>query len=210
MPDWLTEQDFRDSLTAAARAWSYPEVECTSVELVVGPSEGRWRVGMDGVNLVVFRGEPFCHNDRCSHTGTYPRHALAMTSVYPEHSRGAAVREADIELNGGNHRLDRDTLGPVLVHELGHLLGLPDACSDGLHPSGRPRLGVCGEAESASVMFASTGKTAPSQWDREELCRLHPRVPSRDLTALAAALLFAVVLAVIVAGCRVVASRRAP
>jgi hypothetical protein len=57
-----------------------------------------------------------------------------MTTVFPASEPPASIEEADIELNGvhftwsaGEDAKPVAPLLPVLVHELGHVLGLQDA-----------------------------------------------------------------------------------
>ncbi len=89
-------------------------------------------VAEDGVNLIIFRAESWCHNERCGGAGTFPLRAAAMTTTFPKGARGVDVREADVEINAVNGAwLARDdpsqpNLGSVLLHEIGHILGFPD------------------------------------------------------------------------------------
>lgn len=128
----ISEQVFALAIDDAARAWSYPQLPCTSVEIVRGAPASRRLVGEDGINLVVFRSQSWCHNDRCGGPATFPLRAAAMTTVFPPGARGAEVREADVEINAvraawlEDQTPGRPTLRSVLLHEMGHLLGFPD------------------------------------------------------------------------------------
>ena len=110
-----------------------------------------------------------------------------MTTTYPEGARGLEVQEADIELNsaafqfqgqpgastdGGARTLQ---LRPVLLHEIGHVLGLEDACIVGRRPSGAPDRADCPFGERQSVMAGSALLNAPAVADVQKLCALHPR-----------------------------------
>jgi hypothetical protein len=108
-----------------------------------------------------------------------------MTTVYPEGARGSLVREADVELNTRwflSRPLDSvgSDLKVVLVHEIGHLLGLEDAC--GLnHQRAFNDLAACPAHERDSVMFPPASLSNPSARDIEVLCQLYPRAASNDL-----------------------------
>jgi hypothetical protein len=165
-------------LNLAAQAWSYPNISCTSVSIVVAQPAWRRIASEDGINLVVFRERAWCHNERCSHTTVFPSSAVAMTTVYPEGAGADQVREADIEINArwfaaANPRLKDSDLRAILVHELGHVLGLKDAC--GLDHGGAAVDPGCSDDERASVMFAPNHLERPTERDIRLVCALHPR-----------------------------------
>src|SRR6266498_2240195 len=180
-PGWTIDR-FREVLQRAADAWSVPKVPC-SRKLVVGQPTSEWRATRDGTNLVAFRGKAWCHNERCGPTSTFPLRAMAMTNTYPE-GTSAPPEEADVELNAAGFRVASEPglakprwsvpLEPVLVHELGHVLGLHDVCRAERSASGRPTTSSCRAEDRQSVMFASGLNTRPSTADVAELCRLYP------------------------------------
>jgi hypothetical protein len=177
LPDGLSAETFRAALDRAARVWSYPAIPCTSVEIsVLKPRPLRLTVE-DGTNLVVMRDRSWCHNERCSHATTFPWRAAGMTTVYPTDARGAEVREGDIELNGVAFDVAKapSLLDLVMVHEIGHVLGLSDACSVGQRPSGALQRESCAAADMDRVMYAPSRRERPSQQDIVELCESHPR-----------------------------------
>ena len=188
LPPSVTAADFSRELEAAARAWSYPAVPCTSVVFEVGAAEQRRLAAQDGSFRVLFRSQSWCHNERCGHLATYPARTAAMTTLYPESGAGPIV-EADIELNGVSFWQGVSPVHPpsaripslrgVLVHELGHVLGLGDACPDD-PDTGRTGATPGPGCESAMV----TGeRVAPSPADVRWLCATYPR----NLAALATA-----------------------
>jgi hypothetical protein len=112
-----------------------------------------------------------------------------MTTTYPPGVTGNAVTEGDIELNAvacdftapevrtgsvGSGRKRPVPLEAALVHEIGHVLGLPDVCGDHRLASGRPVTEGCTEEDRKRVMFAAGVQSAPSERDVAELCRLYP------------------------------------
>ena len=177
LPASVTAADLSRELAAAARAWSYPAVPCTSVVFEVGAAEQRRVAAQDGSFRVLFRSQSWCHNERCGHLATYPARTAAMTTLYPESGDGPIV-EADIELNGVSFWEGVSPLHPpsartpslrgVLVHELGHVLGLGDAC---------PETGPAGAAPGAGCDSAmlSGERVAPSAADVRWLCAAYPR-----------------------------------
>jgi hypothetical protein len=190
-PGWSIDR-FREAVQRAADAWSLPNVPC-AVKLVVGAPQAEWRATRDGKNLVAFRGQSWCHNQRCGPSSTFPLRAMAMTSTYPaETSR--PPDEADVELNavsfqltpagrGGNPESAKWSvpLEPVLVHEIGHVLGLPDVCGAQRRVSGRPVTAACAAEDRQRVMFAANLNARPTPADVAELCRLYPPVDTATI-----------------------------
>jgi hypothetical protein len=182
-PDWSIDR-FREALQRAADSWSFPSVRC-GVKLVVGQPQAEWRAVRDGTNLVAFRSKDWCHNERCGPTSTFPLRAMGMTTPYPG---GAGLpEEADVELNAVTFRLAGNgdvgkqlhaqwstPIEPVLVHELGHVLGLPDVCGGERRASGRAVTSACSAQDRQRVMFAANLNAHPAHADVAELCRLYP------------------------------------
>jgi hypothetical protein len=178
----------------AATQWNRALEGCCSVRFSVAPAADKRWATEDGVNLVVLRRDEWCHNERCGTRTTFPLGALGMTTSYPEGASGIAVREADVELNGlrmeviadGAPGLQKRTpvlsapsgttvpLETVLVHELGHVLGLKDACNEGHRVSGRPILGDCSSEQRERVMFAPARISTPTSADLDEARFLYP------------------------------------
>jgi hypothetical protein len=185
-PGWSIDR-FREALQRAADAWSFPNVPCAT-KLVVGEPQAEWRATRDGKNLVAFRGKSWCHNERCGPSSTFPLRAMAMTSTYPSET-SRPPEEADVELNAVSFQLTPGAGGsspaspqwsvplePVLVHEIGHVLGLPDVCGAHRRASGRPVITACPAEDRQRVMFAANLNTRPTPADVAELCRLYPTV----------------------------------
>jgi hypothetical protein len=192
LPSNLTQAEFSDALRTAARAWSYPTHHCSGVQFVVNEPVAEWRAALDGLNMIVFRDESWCHNERCGRASSFPRTAAAMTTPYFDGAR-QTPREADMEINAigllwrrGSAAVDQSEatarpyamLEPVLVHELGHWLGFTDTC--GSEHYGPPRVD-CSTVERESVMFSGSNRAQLSRWDVDRLCAAFPR--TREQTA---------------------------
>jgi hypothetical protein len=165
----VTAERLRAALEKAGRAWSYPQVPCTSVKVSTAAASPQRLAQEDGVNLIVLRWRNWCHNDRCGATRTYPLRAAGMTTVYPRGATGANVREGDIELNAVSTRWlssethDGPSLDSVLLHEVGHILGFSDL---GALPHGAPLDSVMREGAVAQGLTHSDVRT---------LCQRYPR-----------------------------------
>lgn len=198
----LPARDWQAIVAAAAAHWNDALESCCNVRLTVAAAQNRWVAAEDGVNLIVLRQGLWCHNERCGHTSTFPPNALAMTTIYPEGAKGANHREADVEVSGKMlHAVAPDTLPEelvsqalvtangvwiiappnsdspvllesVLVHEIGHVLGLSDTC--GSHDSGG-FFRDCSPKQTNRVMFPDAHQLRPTNADVLEAQLLYPR-----------------------------------
>jgi hypothetical protein len=182
LPTGVSAKELREALTAAAAAWSHPAIACSSLVVTVGQDATGRLVEADGVSKVFFRTRRWCHNERCGGLRTFPLAAAAMTT-----RQRSPHLEADIEINGvsyawGERASDSSkrhvSLRTVLVHEIGHALGLEDACAS---KHGQPLTIGC--AETHTVMYAPALFDRPQEIDVARICRKFPRsLPRRSST----------------------------
>ena len=154
-PPYLTHDKLLNAARQAAAVWSYPQVDCTSMNLaVVELDETEAPVAYDKFNRLTFRRTEWrkmpCDPGKES-CAPYDSRALAITSVFALKSDGT-VLDADMELNAVHYKwadvvADGTTVGSpgekvhdlqnTMTHEFGHLIGFDHNCYD---PSaGRPR-----------------------------------------------------------------------
>ena len=103
-----------------------------------------------------------------------------MTTVYDE-TAVAAVAEADVELNAiafdWSPALSFENtrpvapLVPMLVHEIGHVLGFKDTCGTRHGPRPDPD---CPRDELESVMLSGSNREQLTEWDVARLCTRFP------------------------------------
>jgi hypothetical protein len=152
-PD-IPAADFFAAVNRSTSAWS-SRTSCGFVQLQDDkPAAGE--AHFDGVNLVKFRRDHWCHPEHAqSHDVCYDAQAAGITTVFyadhPGKSDDGQILDADVELNninftfailvdGTNPPTPKEgtllaDLENTLVHELGHLQGLDHTCSDSATPA---------------------------------------------------------------------------
>lgn len=139
----VTILDYQEAAAAAARTWSFPDLECSAVELQVSPTIVEDQsVGFDGHNRVVIRSDTWCRDPLHCHDSSQ----IALTTVYSRHNPGqyndGEILEADIEINNVNFTwavipkgegaardfINDYDLASALTHETGHFLGFAHTC----------------------------------------------------------------------------------
>jgi hypothetical protein len=160
----VSAEDLTAALEEGARQWNGALRGCKAPELRVGGAVSAGAARTDGRNLVVVLGERWCPADRASDVTCYDPSKQAITHVRQrEHGAAPAgeIDEVDIEINAVDYRwsLTGDAVGTrnlraLVLHELGHALGLADSCSamplvapapEGAH--------ACTETTRRSVMY---------------------------------------------------------
>lgn len=189
----LSRDEWHRLVLRSVEHWNRALAKCCAVEFAVAAPTSTWLANEDGLNLIVLRTGPWCHNERCGKDRTFPLGALGMTTMYPEGAVGVQVREADVEINathiqqllsGGSEppawgmtlpgSVMPVKLEAVVVHELGHVLGLEDVCGNHSSASGGSKSGFCPDTERDRVMFAPSQLLNPTRRDLEVVRSLFP------------------------------------
>lgn len=175
------------SAEVAARSW---DSTCSAIRIEVVPQRhGVHAASPDGRSTVTFLSQVWCRAGQPTR-GCHRANELAATtmffSVARSEVRESLIAEADIEVNAvrfewpgaRSERSEREktpapvALSSVLAHEMGHALGLDDAC--------RSAPGEC-PVPPPSIMTAvahdGRGERAPTTQDLATICSLYPLAP---------------------------------
>jgi len=140
----VSEAEVRRAVAEALAVWDHRNNPCSGVELRLAEGTTDNEVVEDGVSSLSFREERWSRNGRAEVLARYPANMLALTSLYAKPRPGqpmvAEIGEADIELNAVDFRFSTDgrvsqsvsrtrDLQTVLIHEIGHILGLGHNCA---------------------------------------------------------------------------------
>lgn len=212
VPEGPLAARLRDATRGAARRWA----AATGVTIeVADATDVRPRASEDGINRVLLRSRRWCPDDSSLPCHDPTRSALTQLYTRPRagSAGGSEIIEADIEINAVHfdwRSLPVHSLDAVLLHELGHVLGLDHTCRASTLSTrldnGGAALPVCRELAASArqgVMYPDPLEpgTLRLQLSSDELAAAADLygggVPwSRWITTVALALLLAALLAV--------------
>ncbi len=127
--------------------WRHDIQDCSYFDLRdAGTASGE--VGLDGINLVIFREDRWCRPATQDEPEVCHDHGAAgLTTLFfiddEKSDRNGTLLDADIELNALDFKIavDHQSLGPAqlcesdlantFTHEIGHLMGLDHTCWNG-------------------------------------------------------------------------------
>jgi hypothetical protein len=182
----------RKSFVESAKAWNDALAACRAPKLRVARSASRaLRPIRDGFSTVLVRRDKWCPDAAHDESDCYGADRAAFTSLYPNDAEGGRygdLREADLELNGVDFSWSLEGENPgtnslhaIVVHELGHVLGLEHPCEVLVRPPGAARVKPrCDSAAlRASIMYPlplEVGRRAvlePGRGEIDALCALY-------------------------------------
>jgi hypothetical protein len=199
----MRDSEVRRAVAAALDAWDRRNNPCSSIELRLAEHTTDNEVLEDGVMSLSFREERWSRNGRAEVFARYQPNAVALTTLFakPGPSKSVAIiAESDIELNGvdyffrsdgraGQSRNSRTVdLQTVLMHEIGHILGMGHNCAMseqerklmGKQGQNLPLCSSAGPSVRGAVMFPIESLAVSpilrrlSADDRRALCALYP------------------------------------
>ena len=97
-------------------------------------------IKQDGISSIVVRASEWCPDGSSNDASCYEHRLEALKTVYPNEygppEEKGVIREADLEINAVDMKWSSDgsvtgthSLRATIAHELGHVLGLDDACN---------------------------------------------------------------------------------
>lgn len=200
-PQNISEAEVRQALSAAMDFWNGTANDCSDFRFELSAATVDADAVRDGRNVVVFRERAWCGSNR-EGQACHPAGMQALTSVrlkkrQAHEAQERVIEEADIEINGAEFRwrrnaaaldpgaLDQRDLQSTFVHELGHVLGLEDACQvvtndqENLRDHHGLPVRRCADLAEAKFpamypMFSSIDSLAPDE--DQAICRIYPKV----------------------------------
>jgi len=197
LPAGMTAGEWHGLVGTAVSSWNEALAGCGGLHLAVKAPAVIRLAQEDGQTALIFRGQNWCHNERCGLGTTFPLRTMAMTTTYPRGARGKDLREGDVELNGkalrrvpadgegagGRNRArewqfvapDGQGAVPLLTvveHEIGHILGLRDGCGGKLG-IGMPDPDGCRSETGVLSVPQARGNVSTAKAHAAAVCALH-------------------------------------
>lgn len=198
LPAGMERSEAIGAARRAAAAWS--GVACSSLQITITEGDVASGSNADGLSTVAFRTRAWCLGGIRRVGRCHDPRAAAMTTLRlgrrPRGQGDIPITEADIELNAVHFAWsaakDERTSGTVdlvtvLLHELGHVIGLAHVCRRGEDAAHRlPSCEAATTAVASSVMVPAGDvagaltlplRRALAPDDRRAACALYPRSP---------------------------------
>jgi len=140
----VSEAEVRRAVAEALAVWDHRNNPCSGVELRWPRAQQTMKWSRMGCQASRFARSAGAATAGAEVLARYPANMLALTSLYAKPRPGqpmvAEIGEADIELNAVDFRFSTDgrvsqsvsrtrDLQTVLIHEIGHILGLGHNCA---------------------------------------------------------------------------------
>lgn len=137
----VSEAVLTESLEAEIELWNEALAGCRVPRLALAKTRSEFGpIKQDGISSIVVRASEWCPDGSSNDASCYEHRLEALTTVYPNEygppEEKGVIREADIEINAVDMKWSSDgsvpgthSLRATIAHELGHVLGLDDACN---------------------------------------------------------------------------------
>jgi hypothetical protein len=188
-PHHLSPNVLTEALAAAAETWNGALGSCNGPKLRLAPLVEKPRgLVRDGVTAIVVREDRWCPDRPRDPDDCNDPEQAGITHLYPsDPDEGPSeLYEADIELNGVNYHWSLDgeqagtrSLRALVVHELGHVLGLDHPCVLAPAPGKSAGLPPCTGELRGAVMYpmpVEAGREpvlGPTAGEVKTLCALY-------------------------------------